>query len=292
MYWWGIAALFGISGSLLGYLLLKALRDVEESYAGEYTADTAQQFEDLFLFISPVQMLQITRIAAFMAFVGCFFMVGNISTLLGVVRGAVLGGMVGIAVLFFPRLLLKIMKQRRLERFNRQLVDALTNMSNALKAGFSVQQAFEAIVQERQNPISQEFGVFLHQLQVGVKFEDALADMDRRMASEDLSLMVLSIETARQTGGNLTEVFEKISETIRERMRIEGKIKSITAMGRMQGRVVSAMPFFLGSVMYFIDRDMMLSFVRSFEGIALLVLVVLMITCGSVLIRKIVTIDV
>jgi tight adherence protein B len=179
-----------------------------------------------------------------------------------------------------------------LERFNGQLVNALSSMSNALKAGFSIQQAFESVVAERQNPIAQEYGMFLQQLRVGIAFEEALADLDRRMGSEDLTLMIQSIEIARQTGGNLTEVFDRIAETIRERRRIEGKIKSLTAQGKIQGNVVGAMPFVLGFAIYLLDPQMMMAFVTSYIGMFILLAVVLMEICGVLMIRKIVSIDV
>jgi len=289
---WLAASLFGISFGALSYILFKALRDAEESYAGEYTINVARQFEDLFLFIPPKQMLQISRISASVVFILLFVAFGNLKSVSGLLRGGLTGFLGGIAVLFMPRGILTVLKKRRLERFNRQLVDALTSMSNALKAGFSIQQAFETVVQERQNPISQEFGVLLQQIRVGMKFEDALADLDRRVGSEDLSLMILSIETARLTGGNLTEVFDRIAETIRERMRIEGKIKSLTAQGRIQGRVVGAMPVFLGIAMYMLDKQMMLMFIKSKVGIIVLAFVVIMEIAGAMMIKKIVTIDV
>ncbi|MCF7849207.1 MAG: type II secretion system F family protein [Kiritimatiellales bacterium] len=287
-----MAGLFGISFGSLGYILLKALRDAEESYASDYTSDTARQFEDLFLFIPAGRMLQISRITAVVIFVLLFFALGDLNSMHGIVRGGVAGCVGGIATLFMPRAILSVLRRRRLERFNKQLVDALTSMSNALKAGFSIQQAFETIVQERQNPISQEFAMFLQQIRVGMKFEDAMTDLDRRVGSEDLTLMILSIETARQTGGNLTEVFDRIAETIRERMRIEGKIKSLTAQGKIQGRVVGAMPVFLGIAMYMLDKQMMLTFIKSQVGIIVLAFVVIMEVFGALMIKKIVTIDV
>ena len=289
---WVIPCLFALCAALMGYVLLRALRDVEESYASEYTADTARQFEDLFLFVSPRQMLLLSRMTAIIVFFTLFFVAGSMRSTAGLVQGAVVGAIGGAAALFLPRLILKILRVRRLERFNQQLVNALTGMSNALKAGFSIQQAFESIVQEAQAPISQEFAMFLQQLRVGVPFEEALADMDRRIGSEDLTLMIQSIEIARQTGGNLTEVFDRIAATIRERQRVEGKIKSLTAQGRIQGRVVGAMPFILGFALYLLDSQMMLTFIQSGVGILILFVVLVLEICGALMIRKIVTIDV
>lgn len=289
---WLVPALFALCAILMGYVLLSALREAEESYASEYTADTARQFEDLFLFISPVQMLRIARTVAIIVFFVFFFAAGNLESSAGLVRGAVVGAVGAVAALSMQRLILKILKIRRLERFNMQLVDALGSMSNALKAGFSIQQAFETIVNEGVNPIAQEYAMFLQQLRVGVRFEEALADMDRRVGSEDLTLMIQAIEIARQTGGNLTEVFDRIANTIRERRRIEGKIKSLTAQGKIQGRVVGAMPLILGVVLYFLDPGMMVTFFKSYVGIFILLLILLMQLCGSLIIRKIVNIDV
>ncbi len=289
---WLVPTLFALSAGLLVYALLASLREAEESYVSEYTADTARQFEDLFLFIPPEQIMRLTHIAASVIFILVFMVSGNALTLLGVIRGGIAGILAAGLVYLIPRFVLGIMKRRRLERFNAQLATALDGMSNALKAGFSIQQAFDSVVDEGENPIAQEFAMFLQQLRVGMTFEDALADMDRRMGSEDLTLMIQSIEISRQTGGNLTEVFDRISETIRERRRIEGKIKALTSQGRIQGRVVSAMPFVLGVAMYFIDQEMMMTFFRSTAGMIVLGIVVLLEILGAFFINRIVNIDV
>ncbi len=292
MMFWLVPTLFGLCAVLMAYVLLSALREAEESYATEYTADTARQLEDLFLFISPQQMIFISRTVALIVFLLFFVVAGSVESIGGFITGIV-AGLAGASITFIlQRVVIKMLKLRRLERFNNQLVDALSGMSNALKAGFSIQQAFEAVVKEGTNPIAQEFAMFLQQLRVGVRFEEALADMEDRVGSEDLTLMTQAIEIARQTGGNLTEVFDRIAGTIRERQRIEGKIKSLTAQGKMQGRVVSLMPFLLGFLLYMLDPQMMLTFVRSPVGIGILVLMVLMQLCGAYFIRKIVNIDV
>jgi len=292
MTFWIAPILFALSTSLLCFVLIQILREAEEEYANEYNTDTARQFEDLFLFISPQQLLIISRILAVMMFSFLFFLAGNLTSTTGLVSGFVFGSLGAVSMLFMPRVLVKILRARRLERFNQQLVTALTGMSNALKAGFSIHQAFESVVKEGEAPIAQEFSMFLQQLRVGVSFEEAIEAMDQRMESEDLTLMIQSIEIARQTGGNLTEVFDRIAATIRERQRIEGKIKSLTAQGRLQGMVVGAMPFFLGFGLYVIDPGMMLGFFRSVFGIAVLILILFLEIMGALVIRKIINIDV
>ncbi len=289
---WVVPILFAVCTALLVYVLLVALRDAEEEHVSEYTADTARQLEDLFLFIPPQQIRRLTHITALVVFLLVFMLAGSMISLTGVLRGLA-GGVIGAGVVYvLPRIVLNVLKRRRLEQFNGQLSGALNGMSNALRAGFSIQQAFDVIVKEGESPIAQEFGMFLQQLRVGVQFEEAMGQMDKRVGSEDLTLMIQSIEIARQTGGNLTTVFDRIDETIRERRRIEGKIKALTAQGRIQGRVVGAMPLVLGVVLYLLDPVMMMTFIRSTAGIVVLALVLLLELCGAFFIRKIVDIDV
>ena len=153
-------------------------------------------------------------------------------------------------------------------------------------------QAFEAVAKEERNPISQEFTVMLQQTQVGVRFEDALVNLEKRVNSEDLTIMIRSIEIARISGGNLTEVFEKIAETIRERLRIQTRIQTLTAQGKLQGIVVGSMPILLAIAMYAIDPRMMRLFLNSPVGMIVMALVAIMVLIGGLLIRKIIRIDI
>ena len=127
---------------------------------------------------------------------------------------------------------------------------------------------------------------------MGVSFSEALRSLEDRVGSEDLSLVVQSIEIARQTGGNLTEIFEKISATIRERMRIEGRIRVLTAQGRLQGIVVGAMPLIIMIAMLLVDPELMKPFLQSGVGVATMAAVAVLVACGALLIRKIVRIDI
>jgi tight adherence protein B len=153
-------------------------------------------------------------------------------------------------------------------------------------------QTFETVVRDGENPIAQEFSVFLQETRVGVSFDDALRNMERRIGSDDLSLVVMAIETARKTGGNLTEVFERIAHTIRERMRIEVRIRTLTAQGRLQGFVVGAMPLVIGVALMIVDPNMMMPFLYSTAGLVVIGAVVILVAMGGIVIRKIVNIDV
>ena len=186
----------------------------------------------------------------------------------------------------------KWLNARYVRKFDEQLTDALGTMSNALRAGFSISQAFESVAESGTQPIAGEFALLLQQLRVGMSFDDALASLEKRIGSEDLTLVVTAIDIARKTGGNLTEIFDSISDTIRARMRIERKVRTLTAQGRLQGLVVSLMPLFLCIVMTMMKPGMMIPFLTSGAGVACLAVASAMVFVGWLVIRKIVTIKV
>jgi tight adherence protein B len=276
----------------LAYMLMQALFSGAETYASEYSATTARQFEDIFVFIPPKRIAEAGWAASAVVFLLVFLLTASLSSKQGIIVGVVLATVAGGMALQTPRLLLTVMKQRRLRKFNIQLVDTLVSMSNALRAGFSITQTFESVAKNGENPIAQEFDLFLQQTRVGVSFTDALENLERRVGSDDLTLVVQSIEIARQTGGNLTEIFEKIASTIRERMRIENRIRTLTAQGRLQGIVVGAMPAIIALALLVVDPELMKPFLHSTVGLATMIGVVILVTCGGLIIRKIIRIDV
>ncbi len=181
---------------------------------------------------------------------------------------------------------------RRRAKFNAQLPEALATMSNALRAGFSLSQAFDSVVELGDKPMCEEFLIFQQQLRIGMSFEDALESMSERVGSDDLTLVTTAILISRKTGGNVTEIFDKISETIRGRQKIERKVRSMTAQGRVQGIIVSILPILLGIFMFIIKPGMMTSFLFSLTGLISITVMLLLITVGWLIIRKIIRIDV
>ena len=182
--------------------------------------------------------------------------------------------------------------ERRRSRFNMQLPEALATMSNALRAGFSLSQAFDAVVDLGEQPVSDEFRIFQQQVRIGMSFEDALESLSQRVGSDDLTLVTTAILVSRKTGGNVTEIFDKISDTIRGRMKIERKVKTLTAQGRMQGLIVSLMPLALGVILTAMKPGLMIPFFCSMAGVVAVAVVIVLITVGWLIIRKIIRIDV
>jgi tight adherence protein B len=188
--------------------------------------------------------------------------------------------------------LARYLDEKRRIAFNSQLPDALSTMTNALRAGFSLSQAIDSVIERGETPICDEFAILRQQLRLGMSMEEALETLSQRVGSDDLTLVTTAILISRKTGGNVTEIFDKISETIRERLKIERKVRTLTAQGRMQGIIVSLMPFFLGAVMTAIKPQMMIPFLTSAVGVASMVAVTLLIAAGWAMIRRIIRIDV
>ena len=285
-------ALTGLCFGTLAAIVLRAFSEGAATYTGTYSDSTSRQLEDLFLFIPPRRIAEASwacAIIAFLLFAGLLF---NLEKPIFLLVGVALGLVAGFGAFQIPRQVIAMMRDRRRKRFNEQLVEALGQVSNALKAGFSITQAFETVVQNGENPISQEFEVFLQQQRVGISFSEALDNLNRRVGSEDLELVCRAMEISRKTGGNLTEVFDKISQTIRERMRIERRVLTLTAQGRMQGWIVGSMPIVVGVAMCFFRPEVMLPYLRTPAGLASMAAVIVLLTVGGLVIRKIIRIDV
>jgi tight adherence protein B len=157
------------------------------------------------------------------------------------------GGVVGF---FLPRLWLGRRKGGRLNAFNKQLPDTITLIANALRAGSSFLQAIELVVRESRPPVSTEFGRVIREVNLGLPFEQALENMVRRVKSDDLELMATAISIQHTVGGNLAEILDSIAYTIRERVRIKGEIRTLTAQQRLSGYVVGFLPIGLAGFIY------------------------------------------
>ena len=158
---------------------------------------------------------------------------------------------------FIPPIYLSTAARRRLRAFEDQLSQTLNLWVNALRSGYSVLQSMEAIATELPPPVSTEFERVVQEVRLGLSVSQALANMLRRMPSEDLDLIVTAVNIQREVGGNLAEVLDTISFTIRERVRIKGEIRTLTAQGRLSGWIVSLLPIFLAFALLGINPDYM-----------------------------------
>lgn len=196
---------------------------------------------------------------------------------------------------FIPRLVLKQAQKRRLRVFGGQLPDMLNLMVNGLRAGFSTMQAMEAISREMPSPIKDEFRRVVQEMQLGIPMERALDNLMQRIPSEDLDLVVTAINVQREVGGNLAEILETISHTIRERIRIKGEVRAITGQVRYSGSLISLLPVFLTIGLFMLNRAYIMNFFNPetrMIGIPLLVCSGILIVVGYFVMQKIADIEV
>jgi tight adherence protein B len=204
-----------------------------------------------------------------------------------------------VAGFLVPRIWVGRRQGRRLKAFNDGLADTITLLANSLRAGSSFLQAVEMVVRESRPPISTEFERIVREVNLGLTLEQALANMTRRVRSDDLELMATAISIHHQVGGNLAEILDSIAFTIRERIRIKGEIRVLTAQQRLSGYVVGLLPVGL----FFVISTMAPDFTRPLFvappellglplGIFILAGGAFMMLIGFVAIRRIVDIEV
>lgn len=207
----------------------------------------------------------------------------------------VVAGIGAVAGFFAPRIYVRMQQGKRLTNFNNQLSDMLNLMVNSLRAGYSTMQAMEAVSKELPSPINEEFRRVVQEMQLGVSMETALDNLLRRIPSADLDLVITAINVQREVGGNLAEILDTISHTIRERVRIKGEIRVLTAQQVYSGRFLSMMPVILLVALYFMNRSYtMLFFAQDTKiiGYVALGMAAILIFSGYMVMQKIAKIEV
>jgi len=207
-----------------------------------------------------------------------------------------IGGIIGIIVgAFLPWFYIRRAQGKRLIRFDTQLPDMLNLMVNGLRAGYSTMQAMEAVSKELPSPISDEFRRVVQEMQLGVSMERALDNLLRRIPSPDLDLLITAINFQREVGGNLAEILDQISFTIRERIRIKGEIRVLTTQTMYSGKMLAMMPVAVILALYFLNREYMMEFFKPDAGVCgfiALGLAAILIVSGYFVMQKLAQIEV
>ncbi len=202
---------------------------------------------------------------------------------------AIVGALLGF---YFPRLYIGMRQRRRLVAFNNQLGDTITLLANSLRSGYSLLQSMETVAKELAPPVSEEFSRVVREIGLGLSNEEALNNLLRRVNSEDLDLMITAINVHHEVGGNLAEILETIGHTIRERVRIKGEIRTITAGQRFSGYVIALLPLGLGAFLFIYNPEYMSVLFTDQCGLAMLIMAALGMVIGFFIIRRIVAIEV
>ena len=202
------------------------------------------------------------------------------------------GGLFGLFGWFIPKMWLRRRQAGRLKAFNNQLGDTIQLMSNSLRSGLSLVQSMEMISRESEPPIAEEFQRVVREIGLGVGPQEALLHLVRRVASDDLDLLVVAILVQFEIGGNLSKILDSIANTIRERVKLQGEIRTMSAQGRMAGYVLSGMPIAIGGLLMLIAPSYMGALFTPGPWLVLPVAAFVGIVVGSLTIRKLVAIEV
>jgi tight adherence protein B len=227
-----------------------------------------------------------------------FLMLTAVSVVLFFFLGQLLFGspVVGLAFaivgFFAPRMYVNVRKRKRLNAFNDQLGDTITLLANSLRSGFSIVQSMETVANQLPEPISAEFHRVTQEIGLGLHYEEALNNMLRRVPSDDLDLMITAINIQGRVGGNLAEILDTIGHTIRERVRIKGEIRVLTAQQMISGYILTALPVVLGLVLYLLNKEYIGRMFHDPCGWIMIGVSTIMIVIGFLIIRKIVDIEV
>lgn len=262
----------GLIGSQVIPFLTKKFHRAQRKKVSE--AET--QLEEMFVVLPAKKLfLYYTLSPVVLAAAGLILFNKIVAVLIGLVIGFIL-----------PEIIIKKLEQARKKQFRNQLVDALMTMSSSFKGGLSLLQSMEVLIEEMPPPLSQEFSLVLRENKVGVPLEESLKRLNNRVQLEELELMVSSILVARETGGDLTKVFTRLANTMRDKRKLQEQITTLTLQGRIQGLVMSILPIAFILWVITINRhhfDIMLS---SETGRMLLFIAAFLQVTGMVLINR------
>jgi tight adherence protein B len=199
---------------------------------------------------------------------------------------------VGFLLGCIPILYVYIKKQKRINRFEEQLPEAMDMLARSLKAGHAFTGGLQMVGQEFSDPIGTEFSKTLDEINFGVAYEDALRNLSLRIDSDDLKLFIISVIIQRTSGGNLAEILENIGRLIRERFKLKGNVRTLTAEGRISAYVLLGLPFFIGYAIYFLNPGYISVLFRDPIGHFMLVAAGVMMIIGAVVMKRMVDIKV
>ncbi len=245
-------------------------------------ASAKTNLEEMFIFTDADRIMAINILVLILLPVAAWVLTGNL----------IMVGACVVTAFIAPRYVLRYIAQRRLRLFEQQLPDALLMITGALRAGASLPVALDSVASEGKEPISQEFELMLREMRLGLDMGVALERLEKRVPLTDLALVTAGMALSREVGANLAETLESISKTIRAKLQMEGKIRSLTAQGKMQGWVMSALPILLVLVLNVMEPEAMAPLFNAWYGWVTLAVMAVAIAIGSHFIRRITNIDV
>lgn len=276
------AALFLIflTIALIGYAIAPALYNKATIASEKRHQKFSNKMEQLLPRQEAKKISRLFLMAPVVLSVGFYMIFPEGMRLFGVLFGIVAG-------LVFPGIYVQALTRRTKDKFNAQLIDALMIMSSSFRGGLSLVQALEAVVDEMPDPINKEFGIVLGENKMGVSLEEAFNHLYNRMMSPALQQMITAILLARETGGNLPVIFNRIVTNIRESRKIQQNLDTLTIQGKIQGVVMSILPVAFAFLLYSSNKRIFENMLVSELGRTLLIYAVISETVGAFMIWKI-----
>jgi len=266
------AAIF-VSIALIVYVISSASIMQWRVWQEKQVKRVANRLDDSFVFLEKRKLMFLT---------GAPILLGVAGYILFAIPGAAIGVVVGFLL---PMVFVSMAKGARIKKFQSQLVDTLMIFSSSLKGGLSFVQALEIVCEEMPAPANQEFGLILKENKLGVSLEDSLQSLRRRMPIEEVGLIVSSILVAKETGGELTRVFSRLVDTIRDKLKLKEKMETLTLQGKLQGYIMSVLPFVFTVFVYKQNPEHFLVFRDTQTGKMLLVVAIVLQIVGMFLIK-------
>lgn len=240
-----VALFIFLSSAIFLYISYPAIEKYYQNWQKRRIEKIVPKLDDMYLSVSLRKIILIDLISP-LAIGGAVFFITKITP------AAIGASFFGLIV---SNIIIRKLEEARRGKFAEQLVDGLMLLSGSLKAGLSLLQSFEALVEEMPPPISQEFSMVLKENRIGVPLEECLVKLKRRMRCEELDMIVTAVLVARETGGDLTSIFSNLVMTIRERNRLLGRVKALCTQGKLQGRIMMLLPIVFGYGVYKFDPN-------------------------------------
>ena len=272
----------GVAVAILALLIARSLARLLPAYHARFGDAVSRQLARAHLFVDPMRLLRINLLAA----------AGATVLALWLTKSVVAATAAALASGALPKLTLASDRRRRLDAFRRQLSDLLMLTAGGLRAGLGLSQALGQTAAEIDVPARQEIELMQREQRLGASFEQALAGLERRMPLEETALLCAALRISRDTGGNLAETLEALGDAMRRKVAIEGKIRALTAQGRLQGWAMGMLPLLCALLLWLVEPTAMSTLVTTWYGLATCAVIAVMQLLGLYFLRRVMRIDV
>lgn len=276
-----VIALVFVTGMCLTMAVAREAGDFITFYRRKFTVSASQELSEMFIFMDTSRLFMINIAALILVPIA----VHALFQLWVITAG------VFVVLLIVPGAIWARMRKKRLAKFEEQLPDVFMMLASSLQAGASMNMALADVVKQAPVPASQEFGLLVKRMQLGVTLEDSLIELEKRLPLQSFIMASSAIRISREVGGNLVETIQNMAETLRRKKTMEGKIDSLTAQGRAQGTFMAMLPVALAVLLSFLEPEAMRKLYTTREGLMVLAVMIFMQIMGFTFIRKITNID-